>query len=245
MGRLYNKVLYAIINCTLKCLIHIVDLLIVSCLYMVDDDLCSKCSSYCPVRISCLQCILDALDILGTAVIEGSTKAYNQDLIVTNLICIPRIILGSITCIASEVLRACLFALYQLLLCIGQCIPCFLCSGAVCIRCIGSFLYVNFIDQSCNIVSSCLICIFCAGLRCCLCNSLCLLCIDANRAYHRKCGCCHHHYKCFYYSVFHVFFLLNLRCTFRIFYYPMQRLTDKLCICSPINQTPLCKKRGI
>ena len=75
MCRLYNQILHTICDCTVKCLLHVIDLLTVSCLYVVDNNLCGEGSSYGPVRISFLQCILDALDILGTAVIEGSTEA--------------------------------------------------------------------------------------------------------------------------------------------------------------------------
>jgi len=46
MCRLDNKFLYAIIYRTLKSLLDIVDLLIIPCLNMVDDDLGCKCSSY-------------------------------------------------------------------------------------------------------------------------------------------------------------------------------------------------------
>ena len=43
--RLYHKILYTIFDCTLKCLIHIVNLLVISCLYMIDDNLCCEGSS--------------------------------------------------------------------------------------------------------------------------------------------------------------------------------------------------------
>ena len=49
---LYNQIYNTVINCTLQCLIHIVDYFAISCLNMVDDDLCCKCSSDRPVRIS-------------------------------------------------------------------------------------------------------------------------------------------------------------------------------------------------
>ena len=49
-------------------------------------DRCTEGSSYGPVRISFLQCILDALDILCTAVIEGSTEADYKQLVFSDLI---------------------------------------------------------------------------------------------------------------------------------------------------------------
>ena len=53
---------------------------------MGDDDLCSEGTSYGPVRICSLQSFLNASDILSTAVVEGSTKAYNQKLILADLV---------------------------------------------------------------------------------------------------------------------------------------------------------------
>ena len=65
--------------------------------YMIDDDLCGKCSSYRPVGIGCCNRILDTLDISHTAVVKGSTEAYYQNLVLTDLILIAGIILGSIS----------------------------------------------------------------------------------------------------------------------------------------------------
>ena len=55
---------------------------------MVDDDLRSKCTSYGPVGICFLQCFFDAADILCTAVVKGSTKAYNKQFVFPDLICV-------------------------------------------------------------------------------------------------------------------------------------------------------------
>ena len=52
----------------------------------VDDDLCGKCTSYRPVRICGLQGFLDTSDIFCTAAVEGSTKAYYQQFVVTDVI---------------------------------------------------------------------------------------------------------------------------------------------------------------
>ena len=38
MSRLNNQVLNTVCNCTVKSLLHVVNVLIFSCLYMVDDD---------------------------------------------------------------------------------------------------------------------------------------------------------------------------------------------------------------
>ena len=157
MCRLYNQVLDTICDCTVKCLLHVIDLLTVSCLYVVDDNLCGEGSSYGPVRISFLQCILDALDILCTAVIEGSTEADYKQLVFSDLILVARIILRSISGITAKILRACLLALYKCLLCIGQCVPCSLCLFTLCIGVIRALLYIDRIDQGCYLICSCLI----------------------------------------------------------------------------------------
>ena len=234
MSRLYHQVFNAIVNGTLKSLIHIVDLLVISCLYMVDDDLSGKCSSYRPIRICFLQSILDALDILCTAVVEGSTKAYNQKLVLTDLIAVAGIVFGSVAGVTSEILRACLFTFNQLFLSVSQLIPCFFGCGTVCIGGIGSLLNIDLIDQSCYIISCCLIvalraclsgilrCCFGCCLRyslgCCLCYSLaCCFCyslsgclglslgsIYACGTHHCDGGYTHHDCQSFYHFVFHV-----------------------------------------
>ncbi len=86
VSRLDNQVLHAIAYGSFQCLIHVVDLLVIAGLYMVDDDLCGEGTSYGPVRICSLQSFLNASDILSTAVVEGSTKAYNQKLILADLV---------------------------------------------------------------------------------------------------------------------------------------------------------------
>ena len=86
MCRLYNQILNTICNGSVKCLIYVINLLSISCLYMIDDDLRCKCSSYRPVRICFDERLLDSTDIFYTAVIEGSTKAYYKKFILPNLI---------------------------------------------------------------------------------------------------------------------------------------------------------------
>ena len=155
---LNNKILYTIINCAVKCLLNIINTLAITSLYMIDDDLCCKCTSYRPVWICFLQCILNSLYISSTAVIKGSTKAYNKNLIFTNLITISRIILRSIACISSEVIRISVLTLNKLLLCVSQCVPRFLCFLTLLIGLIGSLLNINCINQICNLVCCFLIC---------------------------------------------------------------------------------------
>ena len=152
MCRLYNKVLHSIVYSSLQCLIHIVDLLAITGLYVIDDDLCCKCSSYRPVRISCLNCLLNTTDICRTAVIEGCSKTYYKDFIFTDLISVEWIILGCISRISSEIIRIRILSLNEFFLYICQCIPCFFrcCTLLICLVC--SFLNINVINQLRNFI---------------------------------------------------------------------------------------------
>ena len=183
---------------------------------MIDDDLCGKCSSYRPVGIGCCNRILDTLDISHTAVVKGSTEAYYQNLVLTDLILIAGIILGSISGISAEIIGICIFSLYQFLLCVGQCIPCCLGICALLVSIFSSLLYIDSVDQGCYFVSCCLICIFvalgsCGGclyclcglcLSACLCSAFysCLGITASGDAYSTQYGC---QYYC-YDSFFHV-----------------------------------------
>ena len=214
MGRLYYQVLNTVCHSAVQCLIHVVDMLIISCLYMIDDDLCGKCSSYRPVGIGCCDRILDTLDISHTAVVKGSAEAYYQNLVLTDLILITGIILGSISGISAEIIGICIFSLYQFLLCVGQCIPCCLGICTLFIGILSSLLHIDSIDQCCYFIGCCPICIFGAFGSCCfrclgglslsayLCSALYgLLGIAASGdAYSAQYGC---QYYC-YDSFFHV-----------------------------------------
>jgi len=167
MRGLYYQVLNTVCHSAVQCLIHVVDMLIISCLYMVDDDLCGKCSSYRPVGIGCCDRILDTLDISHTAVVKGSAEAYYQNLVLTDLILITGIILGSISGISAEIIGICIFSLYQFLLCVGQCIPCCLGICTLLIGILSSLLHIDGIDHCCYFISCCLICIFGAFGSCC------------------------------------------------------------------------------
>ena len=210
MCRLYNQVLNSVVNCTLECLIHVVNCFVISCLYMVDDNLCCECSSYRPVRISFCQSVFDSLDILCTAVIKRSTKAYYKDFILTDFVLIARIIFGSIPCVTSEIFRACFFAFYQFFLCICQSIPCFFGSFAVLICCICSFLNIDLVDQCCYIICCRLVIIRClCSIVCsffcgvsffcrffCICCCLCCSILCSSIRCHNS-GCSHHRYGCY------------------------------------------------
>ena len=159
MGRLYYQILYAVGYGTIQSLSHIVNGLAVAGLDMVDDDLRGKGTSYGPVRICLCQSVLDTLDISYTAVIEGSTKAYYQQLVLADLVLVSRIILGSVSGVASEVIRVSVLALYQLLLSVCQSVPCFLGCLTVSVCGLCSLLNIDLVNQGCYVVSCSLICV--------------------------------------------------------------------------------------
>ena len=77
MSGLDNEILNPIIYRTLQRLLHVINLLTIACLYMVDNNLCSKRSSDRPVWETLLQFLLDSANILCTAFIEGCAETYN------------------------------------------------------------------------------------------------------------------------------------------------------------------------
>ena len=153
VSRLYYQVLHTVFYCTVQCLLHVIDIFIISCFYMVDDDLCGKCSSYRPVWICICKGFFDSSDISCTAVIEGCTEADYQQFVFTDLVSVQRIILAGIPGISSEIVRVCILTFYQFLLLICQGIPCFLGCLALFVCIICSFLNINGINQSCHFVS--------------------------------------------------------------------------------------------
>ena len=163
--RLNDKLFYAVIYCSLKCLIHVVDSFIVSCKNVVDNNLCCESSSYRIVLISCSKCLLDSADILSSAVVKRCSEADYKDFLVTDLISVECIVLRRITCISSKVIRICFFTFNKLLLTVCKRIPCFLCFGALFISLIRTLLNIDSIDQLCNIISCCLIFIRSFGLN--------------------------------------------------------------------------------
>ena len=212
VGRLDNQLFNSVLHGALQCLIHIVDALAVTSLNVVDNDLCGKCTADCPIRECILDGILDTLDIFHTAVVEGSTKADYQDLLVANLILIARIVQARVAGITTKIIWICVLAFYQLLLLVSQGIPCLFGCLALLIRVIGALLYIDVIDQLCH-----LICRFLIGIGALSCLGLCLRsrlrrgclagCTAAagSKQYgHRNCRCTYN-----YFFVFsHVFLLV-------------------------------------
>ena len=92
MCRLNDKILDSVVSSSLESLVYVVDLLAVTRIYMIDDDLGSKRSSDRPVRVGLLKRLLNAADVLYAAVVERSTEAYYQKLVLAYIILIERIV---------------------------------------------------------------------------------------------------------------------------------------------------------
>ena len=152
VGGLDDHVLHAVGHSAVQSLLHVVDLLAVAGLNMVDDDLCGEGAADRPIGISGLQRILDALDILHSAVVEGGAEGDHQQLILADVVLIAAVVLGSIAGVATKVVGVSLFALNQLLLGIGQGIPCGLGGLTLGIGVIGALLHIDGIDQVCNVL---------------------------------------------------------------------------------------------
>ena len=152
MGGLHDQVLHAVCHSAVQCLLHVVDLLTIACLHMVDDDLRGKGAAHAPVGVSGLQGILNALDVGGAAVIEGGAERHHQQLVFANVIGVAGIVLGGIAGVAAKVVGVSVLALHQLLLGIGQGVPCSLCGFALGIGVIGALLHIDGIDQVCHIL---------------------------------------------------------------------------------------------
>ena len=115
MGGLYDKSLYAIVNGPFQGFLYVVDLLAVSSLDMIDDDLGGKGAPYRPVREGFLDGRLDAADGFASGIIVAGAKADDQDLFFTDLILIQRIVQRGVTC--RVVLLVILFLLCSIFLC--------------------------------------------------------------------------------------------------------------------------------
>lgn len=86
VGGLDDQILHAVGHSAVHGLLHVVDLLTVAGLDMVDDDLSGEGAADRPVRISCLQSILDALDVGGAAGVEGGAEADDQQLVLADVV---------------------------------------------------------------------------------------------------------------------------------------------------------------
>ena len=152
VGGLDDQVLHTVCHSAVHGLLHVVDLFAVTSLHMVDDDLCGEGAAHAPVRVCGLQSILDALDVLHAAVVEGGAEGDHQQLVVADVVLIAGIVLGSIAGVTAKVVRVGVLAFHQFLLGVGQSIPCSLGGFALSVGVIIALLHIDGIDQVCHIL---------------------------------------------------------------------------------------------
>ena len=125
MSRLNNQGLYLVVYGAVQCLGYVVDLLAVTLVYMVDDDLAGEAAAYRVIRERLLHRLLDGADGLTAAVVIAGAEADYEQLGIANFILIQRIVQGSVT-------RFIVFVRIGLILRIG------LCSGVIVLRVVRS-----------------------------------------------------------------------------------------------------------
>ena len=171
-----DQILDAVGNGTVHGLLHVVDLLAVTSLDMVDDDLSGECTADRPIGVSGLQSILDALDVFHAAVVERGAEADHQQLVVADVVLIAGVILGSIAGVAAKVIGISLFPLDQLFLGVGQSVPGVLGSLALFIGVLVALLHIDGVDQVCHVLCGHFVSLLAAHLAggcagCCLAGS--------------------------------------------------------------------------
>ena len=150
MGGLHNQHLHTVGNSPVHRLLHIVDELAITSLHMVDDDLRGKGTAHGPVRECGSNGVLNALDVLHTAIVVGGTEAYHQNLLVADFIAVAGVVPAGIAGIQTKVIRGGFLTLHQRLLSIGQGIPGCLGGSTLGIRILGTLLDVNRVNQRGN-----------------------------------------------------------------------------------------------
>ena len=162
--RLDDKILHAIGNCTVERLGHVVDLLAVTGLDVVDDDLRGEGAADGPVGVRGLQGVFDALDVGHAAVVEGRAEGDDQQLVFADLVLVAGVIQRGVAGVAAEVLGAGFLALDELLLRVGQRVPRGLGRFALRVGVIGALLHVDGVDERGDVVGGFLIEFFLRGL---------------------------------------------------------------------------------
>ena len=166
MGGLDDQVLDTVGNSAVEGLLHVVDLLAVTGLDMVDDDLGSEGAADGPIRVSGLQSILDALDVGRAAAVERGAKADDQQLVLTDFIFVAGGVLAGVAGVAAEVLGVSVLTLDHFLLGVGQGIPGSLGGFALGVGVIGALLHVDGVDQVCAVLCGHLVSISFFGFLC-------------------------------------------------------------------------------
>ena len=152
VGGLDDQLLHTVGDSALQSLLHVVDLLAVTGLDVVDDDLRGEGAAHGPVGVGRLQGVLNALDVGYAAVVEGGTEGYHQQLLLADLVLVAGIVLGGVAGVQTEVLRAGLLALHQRLLGVGQRVPSGLGGLALGVGLLGALLHIDGVDQGGDLV---------------------------------------------------------------------------------------------
>ena len=97
MRRLIDEILDAVCNCAVERLGHVVDLLAVTLVYMVDDDLAGEAAADGVVRERLLHSGLDGADGFAAAVVVAGAEADDQQLVFADFVLIERIIQACVT----------------------------------------------------------------------------------------------------------------------------------------------------
>ena len=152
MGGLHHQLLHAVGDSALQSLLHVVDLLAVTGLDVVDDDLRGEGAAHGPVGVGLLQGVLDALDVGYAAVVEGGAEGHHQQLLLADLVLVAGIVLGGVAGVQTEIVGAGFLTLHQCLLGVGQGIPSGLGGLALGIGLLGALLHVDGVDEGGDLI---------------------------------------------------------------------------------------------
>ena len=152
MGGLHHQLLHAVGDSALQSLLHVVDLLAVTGLDVVDDDLSGEGAAHGPIGVGRLQGVLNALDVGYAAVVEGGAEGHHQQLLLADLVLVAGIVLGGVTGVQTEIVGAGFLTLHQCLLGVGQGIPSGLGGLTLGVGLLGALLHVDGIDEGGDLI---------------------------------------------------------------------------------------------
>ena len=141
-----DQLLHAVCRSALERLLHVVDLLTVSGLHVINDDLGGKCPSHRPVGVRFLQRFLDPADVRRAAVIEGCSETHDQKFLLTDLVAIKRVVLRRGPCICAKIVRIREFSLNKRFLLVRKGVPGRLGFLAHLISLFGPLLHIDRVD---------------------------------------------------------------------------------------------------
>ena len=146
MCGLDDQLLHAVCRCALERLLHVVDLLTISGLHVINDDLGGKGPSHRPVGVRFPKCLLDPADVRRAAVIERCSETHDQKFLLTDLIAIKRVVLRRSPCICAKIVRIREFSLNKRFLLVRKGVPGRLGFLAHLISLFGPLLHIDRVD---------------------------------------------------------------------------------------------------